>query len=85
MNTNLETIDGFESRNEFLRFQTWINQQIDDGSVAEINVDDYYAGVNFEERWFEFKSIGQVWRLVYPDGLFKGYWGQVFLDKLTRQ
>ena len=77
MNTNLETIDGFDSRSEFLRFQKWIDQQINNGSAAEIKVKNYYAGVNFEERWFEFNSIGEVWRLVYPDGPFMGYWGRV--------
>lgn len=78
MNTNLEEIDGFQSLNEFLRFTKWINSELESGSAREIAVQDYYAGVNFEEHWFEFHSIpGEIWRLVYPDGPFKGYWGKV--------
>ena len=77
MNANLEEIDDFQSLNEFLRFEKWINEELLLGAATEVAVQDPYAGVNFRERWFEFKSIGQKWRLVYPDGPFKGYWGQV--------
>lgn len=78
MDTNLEEINEFYSLNEFLRFIKWIDSELEFGSAREIAVQDYYAGVNFEEHWFEFNSIpGKKWRLVYPDGPFKGYWGEV--------
>ncbi len=76
-NLNLEEIDSFYSYNEFIRFKAWIEEQIQDGYVKEIDVKDFYAGVNFQERWFEFETQGEVWRLVYPDGSFQGYWGRV--------
>lgn len=77
MISNLEEIENFDSRGEFLKFESWINAQLINRYAKEVEVKNYYAGINFKERWFEFKSIAQVWRLVYPDGSFHGYWGRV--------
>ena len=74
---NLEEIASFYSYNEFLKFKTWIEEQVDNGYAKEIKVENYYAGINFQERWFEFDSQGDLWRLVYPDSPFYGYWGRV--------
>ena len=79
MSANLASIECFQSMSEFLRFEYWISQQISEGAAVEVEVGNYYAGVNFKERWFKFETIAQVWRLVYPDGPFRGYWGQVIL------
>ena len=36
---------------------------------------------NFEERWFTCAKCGLVWRLVYPDPPFQGFWGELPGDK----
>jgi hypothetical protein len=77
MGNNLEKIDQFRSPQEFLRFENWIAGEIGSGAASETPVLHYFAGENFQERWFEFHSANEVWRLVYPDGPFKGYWGKV--------
>ena len=77
MNKNLEEIKAFQSMSEFSRFESWLDSELNAGSAKEISVNDYYAGINFKERWFTFDLIGETWRLVYPDGPFKGYWGKV--------
>lgn len=77
MDSNLEEIDGFFSLSEFSRFQAWVEEQVALGLAVETPVEDYYAGVNFKERWFKFVSINETWRLVYPDAPFNGYWGQL--------
>lgn len=47
--------------------------QVSYGLAKEIDVkDEYWSGV--EERWVYCESLGQVWRLVYPDPPFKGCW-----------
>ncbi|WP_165463087.1 hypothetical protein [Atlantibacter sp.] len=77
MNNKLEEIDDFQSMNEFNRFEKWIENEVTLGSAVEISVLNYYAGINFKERWFKFIEAGSTWRLVYPDGPFHGYWGAV--------
>lgn len=68
-------IDGFPSNNYFLKFEEFIEKKLEDNTAEEIVVDDYYAGINFKERWFLIE--GKKWRLVYPDPPFLGYWGEV--------
>ncbi|CFR16759.1 MULTISPECIES: hypothetical protein [Yersinia] len=77
MNEKLEEIDDFQSMNEFNRFEKWVENEIALGAASEIEVLGYYAGINFKERWFKFHEAGDIWRLVYPDGPFHGYWGVV--------
>lgn len=77
MSESLEEISEFQSMSEFSRFEAWLNRELNVGAAKEVFVDDFYAGINFKERWFCFGLIGEVWRLVYPDGPFKGYWGKV--------
>jgi hypothetical protein len=76
-NCNWEEIDGFQSYFEFKKFIEWIESQIIENMVSEIPVKDSYAGSGFNERWFQCLSSKSVWRLVYPDGPFHGYWGAV--------
>ncbi|PXW48286.1 hypothetical protein [Dickeya zeae] len=77
MSEKIEEIDDFQSMSEFNRFEEWVEKEIALGSAMEINVSNYYAGINFKERWFKFNETGEIWRLVYPDGPFNGYWGPV--------
>ncbi len=77
MHKNLEEINKFESMSEFRRFEQWIDKELMLDSAIEVPVLDFFAGKNFKERWFKFESIGEIWRLVYPDGPFNGYWGRV--------
>lgn len=74
---NLEEISGFHSPRELLRFEVWVEDQVSSGFGTEIPVESYYSGINFRERWFKFRLNGEVWRLVYPDGPFRGCWRKV--------
>jgi hypothetical protein len=66
-----EEIHGFQSPDEFRRFERWIREALRDGSAIEIPVDRPYSGSVFEERWFRAVS-GRIWRLVKPDAPFLG-------------
>jgi len=70
-----EEIDDFQSYSEFERFVAWIESQVSEKTAVEVPVKDLYAG--FPERWFQCSTSKSVWRLVYPDGPFHGYWGAV--------
>jgi hypothetical protein len=72
-----EVIDDFQSYSEFARFTAWVESQVSEKLVSEIPVKDPYAGSGFTERWFQCSASQSVWRLVYPDGPFHGYWGAV--------
>jgi hypothetical protein len=83
--TYLEEIHGFVSPGEFSRFVKWIENEVTSGFAREISVNNSYSGLSFNERWFCYNSIGEVWRLVYPDFPFRGYWGKVQADQLTKR
>jgi hypothetical protein len=74
-NTYLEEIHGFYSPYEFKRFVKWIENEAASGFAREIQVKHPYL-CNLQERWFYFDSFGELWRLVYPDPPFAGYWGK---------
>lgn len=76
-NCTWEVIDDFQSYSEFARFVVWIESQVSEKLASEISVKDSYAGSGFTERWFQCSASQRVWRLVYPDGPFHGYWGAV--------
>lgn len=75
--SEFKTVDGFYSYADFSRFKAWVEGEIKDGRAVEVPVEDSYAGINFTERWFRFVDSKSIWRLVYPDVPFKGYWGEV--------
>ena len=77
MTVLLEEINEFASLGEFLRFRKWLETHIENGNIIEISVQSYYLSINTHERWFECVSSNEIWRLVYPDGPFRGYWGLV--------
>lgn len=74
---NWYEIDNFGSLSEFTRFIAWIESQVIENIACEIPVKESYAGTGFTERWFQCLASNSVWRLVYPDGPFRGYWGEV--------
>lgn len=77
MTVLLEEINEFASLGEFLRFKKWLEAHIENGNIIEISVQSYYLSINTHERWFKCVSSNEIWRLVYPDGPFRGYWGLV--------
>lgn len=75
--SNLSEINGFHSMGEFVRFESWLLEQIQDNACHEIEVQDYFANTQFGEKWFKFTEVDEVWRLVNPEPPFRGYWGRV--------
>ncbi|MDF7670420.1 hypothetical protein PT276_04255 [Orbaceae bacterium ESL0721] len=71
-----ETIDHFNSYNEYEEFYNFLCTQTFNGLIEQVPVTKYYAGENLDEYWFK-NSKGSIWRLVAPDFPFKGYWGPV--------
>lgn len=72
-----EVIDDFSSPYEYEHFEIWIDDQVKNGRVIQVPVQENYAGWGFEEKWFIcLKSCG-TWRLVAPNAPFLGYWGPV--------
>jgi hypothetical protein len=47
-----EKIDSFRSPGEVLSFESWINAQIESGTVIKVPVGARYRGLGFEEAWF---------------------------------
>ena len=72
-----EVIDNFQSYPEFARLVAWIELQVFERKAFEVPVKDSYAGLGFTERWFQCSTSKIVWRLVYPDGPFHGFWGAI--------
>jgi hypothetical protein len=80
-NCNWEMIESFQSLGEFKRFTDWIESQVTEGIALEVPVKELYAAAGIKERWFQCLSSNSIWRLVYPDGPFHGYWGAVLSPK----
>ena len=72
----IEEIEQFRSWFHFEKFLNWIEKEKEYGSVQEIEVKETYD-CNIEEHWFLWKANNQVWRLVYPDPPFTGFWKRV--------
>jgi hypothetical protein len=66
-----EEIHGFQSPGEFRRFERWIREALQDGSIVEMPVERPYAESVLEERWFRATS-GRIWRFVTPEAPFRG-------------
>lgn len=80
----LEEINEFTSLNEFLRFEKWLDGHIKNGDIIETSVKSYYLSINTQERWFQCLLSHEIWRLVYPDASFRGYWGLVENNHITK-
>lgn len=73
-----EEIHGFQSPDEFARFQRWIADQSAADHLKEVAVAHRYGGSDlFDEHWFKCTSCGQVWRVVAPDPPFSGVFERV--------
>lgn len=73
-----ESVDDFVSLSEFNCFVAWMNDQIKNGLAVEIPVISPYIGASaFQEKWFKHVESEQVWRLVWPDGPFRGLFERV--------
>jgi hypothetical protein len=72
-----ETVDSFSSLGEYQRFCRWLDEQVLEGLVKEVPVEDSYAGSLFDEKWFQCNACGEKWRLVAPQDPFHGFWGFV--------
>jgi hypothetical protein len=73
-----EEIDGFASHSEFVRFCDWMNDAITAGKASKVSVRKRYQGIeSFTEEWFEHIASSTIWRLVHPDGPFRGLFEQV--------
>ena len=77
---NWEVIDDFRSLIEFQRFEKWLEYQVESNMTIEIKVLEYYVSPNTKERWFRCLGTQDIWRLVYPDTPFTGYWGPISLS-----
>jgi hypothetical protein len=72
-----DEIDGFQSPEEFRRFERWSDEALAEEALVEIPVTERYAGASvFSERWFLAVS-GRRWRLVSPDPPFLGVFEMV--------
>lgn len=66
-------INDFKGILEFERFVAWIDDLIKSGGAIEHHVDHPYAGsTSLKERWITKAGRQQMWRIVWPDGPFKG-------------
>lgn len=73
-----EEIHGFSSLSEYKRFVNYIENQIENGLVLEIETDsEYERGEIYGGRWFKDNEGNDIWRLVEPDFPFKGLWEPV--------
>jgi hypothetical protein len=67
-----DEIHGFQSPDEFRRFERWIDEALDQEALVEIPVTERYGGASvFSERWL-IATSGRRWRLVSPDPPFLG-------------
>ena len=65
-------ISSFHSLIEFQDCERWVTEQIQSGVAEEIEVEEPFSGISFEERWFKYLPSGEIWRLVEPDPPFCG-------------
>lgn len=71
-------IAAFDGWAEFERFQVWLSDQIAAGMAKEIPVITPYSEAPLsQEKWFLHVSTRQVWRLVWPEPPFAGFFKSV--------
>jgi hypothetical protein len=70
-----EEIHGFTVPSEYNCFIKYIEKQIHNNEVEEIEINpDYGFGEIYGGRWFKYLVTGEIWRLIAPDFPFKGLW-----------
>jgi hypothetical protein len=73
-----EAIDGFASHSEFQRFCDWINDLVAANKATKVSVLKRYQGIeSFTEEWYQHVESRTTWRLVHPDGPFRGLFEKV--------
>ena len=73
-----DAIDGFASHSEFQRFCDWIKNVVEDGKAKKVPVMKRYQGIeSFTEEWYHHIESKTTWRLVHPDGPFRGLFERV--------
>lgn len=70
---------GFKSASDYKYFCRLIEQ---DAGFESVPVRTPQSNVGFVERWFRDKQTAKVYRLVKPDGPFRGSWEVVPEDEL---
>jgi hypothetical protein len=61
----------FNSASDFSHFRRMIESSLDFERVAVLA---RYSNVGFEESWYRHLPSSKVYRLVEPDGPFRGVW-----------
>ena len=73
-----EEISSFDSRSEFEAFRTYLEKQIHENVVVEVEGNpDYQRDMVYGGRWFKYLPTGEIWRLVDPDFPYRGAWEPV--------
>jgi hypothetical protein len=79
-----EPIDRFQSLAHYEKFLSWINEQVADGRVTVVPLDQQKAwGSAWDEHWYRCNADREVWRLVAPDPPFRGVFKR--LESTQRQ
>jgi len=77
-----EEIYEFALPSEYNRFIKYLERQIHNNEVEEIEVDpNYEANTIYGGRWFKYLETDEIWRLIAPDFPFKGLWEPVIRNK----
>lgn len=72
-----EPINGFSTNSEFERFCAWINGLVISKGARKVPVLKRYLGIeSFLEEWYQHTESQTTWRLVHPDGPFRGFFEQ---------
>jgi hypothetical protein len=73
-----EEIHGFVSPGEYVRFVSYLEEQVASGVAREYPADPLYGkGMIYGGRWFQDTETGAIWRLLPPDPPFRGLWEPV--------
>lgn len=70
-------ISDFDGWDEYIRFESWLYEQIADSAAEEVPVLKSYNVGGLKERWFRHKPTAQVWRLLSPEPPFAGLFEEV--------
>lgn len=70
-------ISDFDGWDEYIRFESWLYEQIADGAAEEVPVLKPYNVGGLKEKWFRHNPTAQVWRLLSPEPPFAGLFEEV--------
>lgn len=73
-----QPVHGFGNIEDYDHFVTWIESEIEQRHATEIDVTSRFLGfTTFTERWFLQRPSQTRWRLIEPDGPFRGLFDRV--------